>query len=79
MFKKILITLVWNPVRKFLGFNWINAKQNELKKDLITQRHEIDRVFSKIEAMIIDKNQMLLSRKYINFQELIPLLSPMDI
>lgn len=79
MIKKILVRLLRDPFRKFIGVELIISKQNELKRDLITQRHEIDRVFSKIEAMIIDKNQMSMSRKNIQFQQLIPILSPMDI
>jgi len=81
MIKQILKKLA-RPIRRFLGVEQVLQKQNQLIRELQTQRHQLlqlDRVTSYLEFATIDDTRMRESIKYQNFHEMISLLIPMDI
>lgn len=56
-----------------------DLRHKQLLKELKTQKHQLDRASSYIEFATIDIERMRKSDKFINFHEIIPLLSPVDI
>ena len=86
MIKKLLKRIA-QPVRRFIGTEQVlhqlqrqqDLLQRQLKRQLKTQKHQLDRATSYLEFATIDDKRMRESNKFHNFHEIIPLLSPMDI
>jgi hypothetical protein len=82
MIKK-LIKRFAQPFRKFLGteevLHMLQQQQQQLKRALKTQQHQLDRAISYLEFTTTDDARMRESNKFQNFHEIIPLLTPMDI
>jgi len=74
-----LLKKMASPIRRFLGVDLVLSKQNQLIRELKIQRYQLDRAASYIEFASIDEARMRGSQKYKNFNNIISLLTPMDV
>jgi hypothetical protein len=86
----IMLKKLTYHIRIFLGVEKILKQQRhlilqqqkrltQLRRELVTQKHQTDRATSCLEFATIDDTRMRESNKFQNIHEIIPLLTPMDI